>query len=425
MQAHWRGDHKETVVGSRSDTRPGAPEAVGDAPLWDPVCGSLLSLDVSDVSHHTPPRPMTSQRLQSTFFLSLLVLTTIAFFGLIQDLLLPIFWATVLATLFYPVFGSCERTFGGRAALAALMTIMVILLAVVLPVLLTGLAVGSEVFGLYEQIAAGKVDPQIVIEWVERNAPTVVEALSQVGLDIDQLRSQLSGATVAATRYLATEALAFGQNALRLAGLTLLMLYLLFFFLRDGAALIDVIVRAVPIQEDRQERLLEKFAEVARATIKGTLVIGLVQGAIGGVLFWLLDIDGAVLWGVVMGLLSLLPAVGAAIIWIPAATLLLATGALLKGIVLLLGGTLLIGLADNVLRPLLVGRDTQMPDYLILLTTLGGLTLFGLSGVVIGPVVAALFLAVWAMFAEEYAGADFAELLAPAADDSASPSPTP
>lgn len=366
---------------------------------------------------------MTSQRLQSAFFLSLLVLTTIAFFGLIQDLLLPIFWATVLATLFYPVFGSCERTFGGRAALAALMTIMVILLLVVLPVLLTGFAIGSEVFGLYEQITAGKVDPQIVIEWVERTAPTAVEALSQMGLDIDQLRSQLSGATVAATRYLATEALAFGQNALRLAGLTLLMLYLLFFFLRDGAALIDVIVQAVPIQEDRQERLLKKFAEVARATIKGTLVIGLVQGTIGGVLFWLLNIDGAVLWGAVMGLLSLLPAVGAAVIWIPAATLLLATGAVLKGIVLLFGGTLLIGLADNVLRPLLVGRDTQMPDYLILLTTLGGLTLFGLSGVVIGPVVAALFLAVWAMFAEEYAGADVAELLAPAPDDSASSSP--
>ena len=368
---------------------------------------------------------MTSQRLQSTFFLSLLVLTTIAFFGLIQDLLLPVFWATVLATLFYPVFGSCERTFGGRAVLAALMTIMIILLLVVLPVLLTGFAVGSEVFWLYEQIAAGKVDPQIAIDWVERNAPTAVEALSQMGLDIDQLRSQLSGASVAATRYLATEALAFGQNALRLAGLTLLMLYLLFFFLRDGAALIDVIVQAVPIQDDRQERLLKKFAEVARATIKGTLVIGLVQGAIGGVLFWLLDIDGAVLWGVIMGLLSLLPAVGAAVIWIPAAILLLATGALLKGIVLLFGGTLLIGLADNVLRPLLVGRDTQMPDYLILLTTLGGLTLFGLSGVVIGPVVAALFLAVWAMFAEEYAGADFAELLAPAPDDAASSSPAP
>jgi len=368
---------------------------------------------------------MTSQRLQSTFFLSLLVLTTIAFFGLIQDLLLPVFWATVLATLFYPVFGSCERTFGGRAVLAALMTIMIILLLVVLPVLLTGFAVGSEVFWLYEQIAAGKVDPQVAIEWVERNAPTAVEALSQMGLDIDQLRSQLSGASVAATRYLATEALAFGQNALRLAGLTLLMLYLLFFFLRDGAALIDVIVRAVPIRDDRQERLLKKFAEVARATIKGTLVIGLVQGAIGGVLFWLLDIDGAVLWGVIMGLLSLLPAIGAAVIWIPAAILLLATGALLKGIVLLFGGTLLIGLADNVLRPLLVGRDTQMPDYLILLTTLGGLTLFGLSGVVIGPVVAALFLAVWAMFAEEYAGADFAELLAaaPGPDSPSTPPP--
>lgn len=251
-----------------------------------------------------------------------------------------------------------------------------------------------------------------------------VDVLSQVGIDVEQVRTQLSDATVSTTRYLATEALAFGQNALRLAGLTLLMLYLLFFFLRDGAALLDAIVRAVPIEEGRQQRLLDKFAEVARATIKGTLVIGLVQGTIGGVLFALLGIDGAVLWGVVMALLSLLPAVGAAIVWIPAATLLVVTGELLKGIVLALGGILLISLADNVLRPLLVGRDTQMPDYLILLTTLGGLTLFGLSGVVIGPVVAALFLAVWAMFAEEYAGADGADaFLAP--DDSAASSTAP
>jgi predicted PurR-regulated permease PerM len=198
---------------------------------------------------------------------------------------------------------------------------------------------------------------------------------------------------------------AFGQDAIRISGLTFLMLYLLFFFLRDGRALLNAMVQALPLGDVRERRLLNKFAEVARATIKGTLVIGLVQGAMGGILFWVLGIEAAVLWGVVMGLLSLLPAVGAALVWIPAAALLIASGELLKGVVLLVGGTVLIGLADNVLRPLLVGRDTEMPDYLILVSTLGGLALFGLSGVIIGPIVAALFLVVWDMFATEYAEA--------------------
>jgi predicted PurR-regulated permease PerM len=347
---------------------------------------------------------MTSRGLQNAFFLSLLLLTTLAFFGLIQDFLMPIFWAAVLATIFHPLFEWCRARLWGPPSLAAVTTILLILLLVILPLALTGLAVTTEVSGLYQRIAAGELDPQAVIGWVEQNVPLATQFLSDVGLDVDQLRGQLSGAAVATSRYLASQAVAFGQDALRIGGLTFLMLYLLFFFLRDGRALLLTMIEAVPIGDERERRLLRKFAEVARATIKGTLVIGLVQGGIGGVLFWALGIQAAVLWGVVMGLLSLLPAVGAAVVWIPAAGVLLFSGEVAKGIVLLLGGTLLIGLADNVLRPLLVGRDTELPDYLILVTTLGGLTLFGLSGVVIGPVVAALFVAVWDMFAEEYAG---------------------
>ena len=346
---------------------------------------------------------MASRRLQSAFFLGLLVLTTLAFFGLIQNFLLPIFWAAVLATIFHPLYRRCKTSLGGYATLASVATILLILLLVILPLLLTGFAVATEVSGLYERVAAGEVNPQIVVDWIDRNIPLATDFLSRLGLDVNQLRTQLSGAAVATSRFLASKAVAFGQDALRISGLTFLMLYLLFFFLRDGQALLNTMVTALPIGDARERRLLQKFAEVSRATIKGTIVIGIVQGGIGGVLFWALGIEAAVLWGVVMGLLSLLPAVGAAIVWIPAAALLMMSGELVKGFILLLGGTLLIGLADNVIRPLLVGRDTELPDYLILVSTLGGLALFGLSGVVIGPIVAALFIAVWEMFADEYA----------------------
>ena len=149
-------------------------------------------------------------------------------------------------------------------------------------------------------------------------------------------------------------------------------------------------------------RLFHKFAEVCRATVKGSLVVALVQGTIGGVALWVLGIQGAILWGTLMVILSLLPAVGSALVWAPAAAWLLMTGAWIKGIILILVGVFLIGLIDNILRPLLVGRDTKMPDYLILISTLGGISLFGLSGFVMGPVLAALFLVIWQIFMEEY-----------------------
>ena len=171
--------------------------------------------------------------------------------------------------------------------------------------------------------------------------------------------------------------------------------------MRDGEHLLEVIVRALPLGDDRERELFRKFAEVSRATVKGTLVIGFIQGVLGGMMFAILGIQGAVFWGVVMLVLSLLPVVGTGLVWGPAALILIANGAWQKGAFLIAFGVLVIGLVDNLLRPIIVGRETKMPDYLVLLSTLGGLTVFGVSGFVIGPVIAALFLTVWTMFQQE------------------------
>ena len=175
------------------------------------------------------------------------------------------------------------------------------------------------------------------------------------------------------------------------------MLYLLFFFLRDGTRLLEGLVRALPLGDERERHLLGRFAEVSRATIKGTVVVGIVQGAIGGVAFAIIGLGAPVLWGVVMALLSILPAVGPSLVWLPAAIILLVNGEIVGGIALLAVGLLVIGFIDNLLRPILVGRDTRMPDYLILLSTLGGLAGFGLAGIIIGPIIAAFFLSIWQM----------------------------
>jgi predicted PurR-regulated permease PerM len=176
------------------------------------------------------------------------------------------------------------------------------------------------------------------------------------------------------------------------------MLYLLFFFLRDGGELSRRIRDAVPLREEQQRALLTKFTVVTRAMFKGNLLVAAVQGALGGLIFWFLGIHAAVLWAVVMAFLSLLPAVGAAAVWLPVALYFLATGDVWRGLVLILYGAFVIGLVDNLLRPYLVGKDTQMPDYIVLISTLGGIAVFGLDGLIIGPVIAAMFIAIWDIF---------------------------
>ena len=347
---------------------------------------------------------MQSRTLQNAFFIGLVLVVTGVFLGLIWNFLLALFWAAVLGTLFYPLCERLERALGHRRSLAAALTVGVVLLVVILPLLGLGFAVGRESVALYERIESGELDLQKLLTRFEELLPIATGYLDQWGVEIEQLRENLSGAAVATSQFLATRAVALGQGVARFVLQLFVMLYVLFFFLRDGGGFVEALIRALPLGDARERRLLGRFAEVSRATLKGTLVVGFVQGALGGVLFWILGIEAPVFWGAVMTVLSLLPAVGAALVWVPAAIILLVQGAVARALVLTVGGAVLVGLADNVLRPLLVGRDTQMPDFLILISTLGGLAVFGLSGVVIGPLIAAFFLTVWQMFEEEFGG---------------------
>jgi predicted PurR-regulated permease PerM len=178
-------------------------------------------------------------------------------------------------------------------------------------------------------------------------------------------------------------------------------MYILFFLLRDGDEVAREIREAIPLTTPAKERLIERFTTVVRATVKGNVLVAAAQGALGGLAFWALGVHAPILWAVVMGFLSLLPAVGAALIWAPVAIYLLAVGHIWQGIALIAFGTFVIGLIDNVLRPILVGKDTQLPDYVVLVSTLGGLVVIGLNGFVIGPLIAAMFVAAWQLLATE------------------------
>lgn len=341
--------------------------------------------------------------IQNVSFFLLVALTTLGFLALIASFLMPVFWAAVLATVFFPLQRRYVARFGGRQSLAALATILTIVGLVVVPLFLIGVAMSREAVDLHSQITSGAVDLQAPVRFLRRMTPLATDYVGGLGIDVEALVQRLSTSAVAVSQFVAASALGIGQDALRITALFFLMLYILFFFLRDGTRLVATLIRVLPLGDVRERQLLAKFAEVSLATIKGTLVVGVVQGAIGAVLFWALGIPAPVFWGTLMTILSVLPAVGPGLIWLPAAVILLATGNIVKGIIVIAAGILVIGLVDNVLRPILVGRDTQMPDYLVLLATLGGLAVFGVSGFVIGPVIAAFFLVVWEMFAQEHA----------------------
>lgn len=340
--------------------------------------------------------------IERVFFFILLALATLAFFGLLNVFLIPIFWAVTFAIVFQGWNDRCASALGGRGALASGITVLSIVLLVLVPLFLLGTAVTREVSALVEAIQSGDVDVTAPIRWARDNVPATIDYAQRFGVDVDKLRSGISSGALVAGQWVAGNALQIGQNALGFVVGISLMLYLLFFFLRDGYPLIDRLVNILPLGDARERHLFRRFAEVVRATVKGTFVIAAVQGAIGGITFALLGISGAVLWGVMMAVSSLVPVVGPALVWAPAAIMLMTTGELVSGLVLVAVGVLLVGLADNLLRPILVGRDTRMPDYLVLLATLGGLTLFGITGLVIGPLIAALFITLWEMFEETY-----------------------
>ncbi len=335
-------------------------------------------------------------------FFVLITLVTLSFLGLIHEFIQPLFWAAVLAILFNRPQRRFLRLFRGRSSLAAGMSVLVIVLMVILPSFLIAAAVTREALGLYERIAEGNSQFREAFEFIEQKLPDVTHYLDRIGVDLQKTEQRFSDTALTASRYLGSQLVNFGQGTAAFLFKFFLMLYILFFFLRDGDRLLAAVGRALPFSDLRERKLFAKFAEVSRATLKGTLIVGAVQGSLGGLIFWILDIRAAVFWGMIMTVLSLLPALGSVIVWGPAGIILIIQHEPVKGVILLVTGAVIIGLVDNILRPMLVGRDTRMPDFLILLSTLGGLTVFGISGFVLGPIIAALFLTIWDMFARDY-----------------------
>ncbi|MGI4846862.1 MAG: AI-2E family transporter [Janthinobacterium lividum] len=344
---------------------------------------------------------MNSPDFQRKTFIALLIAVSIAFVWILLPFYGAVFWGVVLAILFAPGYRRLLALMGGRANWAALTTLVLCLVVVILPLVMITLSMAQEGTVLYARVKSGQLNFGTYFQQIMTALPQwMVNILERLGFgNFAAMQAKLSTIAVQASQLIATQAISIGSNALDFVVSFGVMLYLLFFLVRDGATLSTRIRQAIPLTMDHKRLLMNKFTTVIRATVKGNIIVAASQGALGGLMFWFLGIQGSLLWGVLMAFLSLLPAIGAALIWGPVAIFFLFTGAIWQGVTLTLFGILVIGLVDNVLRPLLVGKDTQMPDYVVLISTLGGMALFGLNGFVIGPVVAALFIACWELFA--------------------------
>ncbi len=335
-------------------------------------------------------------------FIVSLALVSVAFLWILRPFWTAIFWACVLSMLFNPLQRTMVQRLNGRATLAASITLLISTIIVILPAIAIGAAFVREGVQLYQLIQDQEINLDEIMEQVGAAVPILPDLLQRVGIDTANIRSSLTDLMIGLTEVIGQETLRFARNT---AGFTLrlfMMLYLMFFLLRDGEKLIKWIRLALPMDAEHNQIMMNKFVEVTRATVKGNLIVAMVQGALGGIIFLLLGVGGAVLWAVIMAILSLLPAVGASLVWGPVAIYLYATGDWVQASILVVYGAVIIGLADNVLRPILVGRDTKLPDYIVLFSTLGGLSLMGLNGFVVGPLIAALFLAFWNTFIRDF-----------------------
>jgi predicted PurR-regulated permease PerM len=344
-----------------------------------------------------------ANRLEKGFFWAVALLVTAAFALVMAPFFAALLWAVIAAIMFDPVNRRLLARMPGRPGGAAGLTLLLIIAMVIVPTILLAAALIQEAAFFYNRIQTGQIDFREMFAQMQAALPDWAAAWSRrLGLtDFAAAREMLARGVTSSFRTVAGQALLVGQSALGLIAALGVMLYVTFFLLRDADDIMAKVGRAAPLPAHARDRLVEQFAVVIRATIKGGVAVAIMQGAIGGLIFWALGIQGALLWGVLMGAFSLLPAIGTGLIWVPVALYLLATGALWQGAVLVFCGIFVIGMVDNLLRPMLVGRDTRMPDWLILVSTLGGIELFGFSGIIVGPVIAALFLTIWTMIAEE------------------------
>jgi predicted PurR-regulated permease PerM len=343
---------------------------------------------------------MDFKKIRFYIFAVLLLSVSLALVYILRVFAYPIFWAAVIAALAHPLYKKLQRRLKSNN-LSTAITLIIVTIVILLPLSIIGTLMVTESLGLYETFVDNKGN-------IGNSAQQLVTALAHnpylQRLDINDqiIADKIKEASTEIGKFIFTTVTSFTQDSFKFLLMFIIMLYTLFFFVRDGEFFLKKIMHLAPLGDKYEKILYDKFTSTARATIKGTIIVGIIQGVLGGIMFFIAGIQGVLIWGIAMAVLSIIPGPGAAIIWLPAAIILFILGFVWQPIFIILVGTLVIGTIDNVLRPALVGKDIQMPELLIFFSTLGGIVVFGASGFMIGPIIAAFFVALWQMYEHYY-----------------------
>ena len=360
--------------------------------------------------------------IHKTFLLVLVLIISSTFVFMIRPFLMALLLAGIFSALSHPLYGRITQMVGGRRVLASAITLALIVLVILLPlvsllgvVTAQALKVGQSVKPwVQEQLASPDKITQLLsdLPFYAEIAPYRDTIIQKAGQLVANLTGFLVDGLQAAT-----------MGTVHFIFMLFILLYAMFFFLLDGHKLLEKILYYIPLEDADERRLLNRFTSVSRATLKGTVVIGVLQGGLAGIALAVAGIPSAVFWGTLMVVLSIIPGIGTALVWGPAAIILAAQGHWGPALGLVLFCGLVVGSIDNLLRPRLVGKDTEMHDLLILLSTLGGIALFGFIGFVIGPIIAALFVTVWEIYAMVFKDVlpEVASLLRPAKTEESIP----
>jgi len=353
---------------------------------------------------------VSGANLRTAFVLLLVVAVSALFLAVAWPFLEPLLLGALLAGLFHPLYRWITRLVGGRQSLGAVLTLLVLFILVLVPV--------SAFLGIVVQQALSVSDQAIpwlrqhvgaasrfnLHDWLVQGFPALADYVPSQ----EQLLQQAGTAAKSAGTFLVTVLSRMTATTAAFILNLFIMLYAMFFFFKDGQRILERIFYYLPLSDEDETRMLARFTSITRATVKGTVVIGIIQGALAGIAFWMAGIQGAAFWGTIMTILSIVPGIGAALVWVPAVIILFVNGQYVAATLLLAWCAAVVGTIDNFLRPALVGRDAKMPDLLILIGTLGGLFLFGPIGFIVGPIVCGLFLTVWDIY-----GATFKAVLPP------------
>ena len=340
---------------------------------------------------------MNQDSVNKSVLLLLLLVISALFLSMIEQFLMALFLAGIFSALARPGYLYLVRVFGGRRHLASIVTLVLLFFIVLIPtLLLLGIVVAQA-------IEVG----QSVTPWVKdtlSDKSTITEYLQSLPfyesiLPYQEMILQKAGQAVGAiSKFLVDGLSSVTLGTAHFVFMAFVMLYSMFFFLLDGDRFMKRMMFYLPLNSRDENHMLEKFTSVTRATLKGTLLIGLLQGGLAGLAFFVVGLPNAVFWGAIMAVLSIIPSVGSALVWVPAAIILVVNGQIMAGIGLIVFCGVLVGSLDNLLRPVLVGKDTKLHELMIFLSTLGGIFMFGVVGLFVGPIIASLFVAIWEMY---------------------------